>query len=188
MEKRRNCSSGAISPLFHNIFNISLTLRVQLHIYLLNVVVQIMFFSILQIWYVEVRIARSISESALEFEITRVDCIWNKGVAKHQNSNQNVPGLSPSMAIYVLNPVTYTYIKSVHHDTQWHADPVKTQISLHCCAVQSFLSLLSVWKKNVRLPAIHRAPSENSDLSLKNAQYKCHKVFFLTIKPIYAFW
>ena len=30
---------GAISPLFHNIFNISLTSRVQLHIYLLNVVV-----------------------------------------------------------------------------------------------------------------------------------------------------
>ena len=39
VEKRRNCSSGAISPLGHNIFNISLTSRVQLHIYLLNVVV-----------------------------------------------------------------------------------------------------------------------------------------------------
>ena len=25
VEKRRNCSVGAISPLFHNIFNISLT-------------------------------------------------------------------------------------------------------------------------------------------------------------------
>ena len=33
------------------------------------------FSSILQIWYVEVRISRSISESSLEFEITRVDCI-----------------------------------------------------------------------------------------------------------------
>ena len=33
------------------------------------------FSSILQIWYVEVRISRSISESPLEFEITRVDCI-----------------------------------------------------------------------------------------------------------------
>ena len=30
---------------------------------------------ILQIWYVEVRISQSISESPLEFEITRVDCI-----------------------------------------------------------------------------------------------------------------
>ena len=32
------------------------------------------FSSILQIWYVEVRISRSISESHLEFEITRIDC------------------------------------------------------------------------------------------------------------------
>ena len=30
MEKRRNCSSGAISPLFHNIFNISLNFRSQI--------------------------------------------------------------------------------------------------------------------------------------------------------------
>ena len=43
MEKRRNCSKGAISPLFHNIFNISLTSRVQLHIYLLNGVNRISF-------------------------------------------------------------------------------------------------------------------------------------------------
>ena len=34
------------------------------------------FSSILQIWYVELRISRSISKSPLEFEITRVDCIW----------------------------------------------------------------------------------------------------------------
>ena len=65
----------AISPLFHNFFNISLTSRVQLHIYLLNVVNRISFSSILQIWCVEVRISRSISESLLEFEITRVDCM-----------------------------------------------------------------------------------------------------------------
>ena len=75
VEKRRNCSWGAISPLFHNIFNISLTSKVQLPISLLNVVNQIIFSSILQTWYVELRISRSISESPLEFEITRVDCI-----------------------------------------------------------------------------------------------------------------
>ena len=45
------------------------------HIYLLNVVNRIIFSSSLQIWYVEVRISRSISECPLEFEITRVDCI-----------------------------------------------------------------------------------------------------------------
>ena len=38
---------------------------------------QIIFSSILQTWYVELRISRSISESPLEFEITRVDCILN---------------------------------------------------------------------------------------------------------------
>ena len=38
-EKEEKFSLGAISPLFHNIFNISLTSRVQLHIYLLNEVV-----------------------------------------------------------------------------------------------------------------------------------------------------
>ena len=42
--------------------------------YFLNVVVWIIFSSILQIWYVEIRISRSISESPLEFEITRGDC------------------------------------------------------------------------------------------------------------------
>ena len=63
MEKRRNCSLGAISPLFHNIFNIPLTSRVQLHIYLLNVVVPIIFSSILQIWYVQVQISKYFRES-----------------------------------------------------------------------------------------------------------------------------
>ena len=75
VEKRRNCSWGAISPLFHNIFNISLTSKVQLPISLLNVVNQIILSSILQTWYVELRISRTISESPLEFEITRVDCM-----------------------------------------------------------------------------------------------------------------
>ena len=78
MEKRRNCSKKAISPVFHNFFNISRISRVQLHIYLLNVVNRISFSSVLQIWCAEVRISRSISESPLEFEITRVTCISRK--------------------------------------------------------------------------------------------------------------
>ena len=64
----------AISPLFHNIFDIFLTSRVQLHINLLNMVVRIIFSSILKIWYVDERISRSVSESPLKFEKTRVDC------------------------------------------------------------------------------------------------------------------
>ena len=42
VEKRRNCSLGAISPLFHNIFNMSS--GVKLHIHLLNVVVRFIVF------------------------------------------------------------------------------------------------------------------------------------------------
>ena len=36
----------------------------------------LLFSSLLQPWYFEVRISRSVSESPLEFEITRVDCIY----------------------------------------------------------------------------------------------------------------
>ena len=72
---------------------ISLTSRVQLHIYLLNVVNWISFSSILQIWSVDllnvvnwisfssilqiwcVEVSQSISECPLEFEIKRVDCM-----------------------------------------------------------------------------------------------------------------
>ena len=73
---KKYCGKEEKLLLFQNIFNISLVSRVQLHIYLINVVNRFIFSSILQIYYVEVRISRSISESPLEFEITRVDCIW----------------------------------------------------------------------------------------------------------------
>ena len=53
---------GEIAPLFYNIFNMSLTIGVKLHIHFLNVV-RFIFSLVLQIWYVEVRISRSISES-----------------------------------------------------------------------------------------------------------------------------
>ena len=39
--------------------------------------VRFIFSSSLQIWYVEVRISKSIVESSLDFEIMRIDCIWN---------------------------------------------------------------------------------------------------------------
>ena len=46
MEKRRNCSLGAISPLFHNIFNISLTWESNYIFILLKVVVRLIVFLI----------------------------------------------------------------------------------------------------------------------------------------------
>ena len=71
MEKRRKFL------LFSTIFSVYLFSGVKLHIHLWNVVVWFIFFSsILQIWYVEIRISRSISESPLGFEITRVDYIF----------------------------------------------------------------------------------------------------------------
>ena len=72
---------GEIAPLeqfilFSTIFSIYLEFQESNYIYiLLNVVVRFVFSSVLQFWYVEERISRSISESPLEFEITRVDCI-----------------------------------------------------------------------------------------------------------------
>ena len=110
VEKRRNCSWGAISPLFHNIFNISLTSKVQLPISLLNVVNQIIFSSILQTWYVELRISRSISESPLEFEITRVDCI-----------SQNI--LSQMFDVIQFDSALHTREHQNISDTNWNSRP-----------------------------------------------------------------
>ena len=44
MEKRRNCSLGAISPLFHIILYIFLASGVKLHIHLSSVVVRFIVF------------------------------------------------------------------------------------------------------------------------------------------------
>ena len=57
---------GEISPLFHNIFNISLISGVKLYINSLNVVVLFIFSLIQQIWYVDLRISRKISDSPLD--------------------------------------------------------------------------------------------------------------------------
>ena len=50
----------------------------MLHGLLCNLVVRLVLSSILHIWYVEVRISRSVSEGPLDFEIMRVDCILYK--------------------------------------------------------------------------------------------------------------
>ena len=60
---------------FPQYFQYFANFKSQIHIYLLNVVNQIIFSWTLQIWYVQVRISWSISESPLEFKIMRVDRI-----------------------------------------------------------------------------------------------------------------
>ena len=82
VEKRRNCSWGAISPLFHNIFNIHFYLKESNYIVICkNWLFKLFFSSILQIWYVEVRISRTVYEGPFDFEITRVDCIISSNMA-----------------------------------------------------------------------------------------------------------
>ena len=63
---------GEISPLFHIIY-----FRRQITYSFMECGCSIYFSSVLKIWFVEVRMPRSISESPLDFEITRVDCIWS---------------------------------------------------------------------------------------------------------------
>ena len=78
VEKRRNCSLGAISPLFHNIFNISLTYESNYIFILLKVVVRlIVFLSSANLICRSTDISKCFIES-LEFEITRVDCILKR--------------------------------------------------------------------------------------------------------------
>ena len=61
--------------LFSIIFSISLEFEESNYIIFVKCDCSIYFSSFLQFRYVEVRISRSISESPLEFEITRVGCI-----------------------------------------------------------------------------------------------------------------
>ena len=57
--------------------------------------ISIFFFSILQIWSVEIQISRSISESPLDFEIRRVDCD-NQSTNSSSNDNNNNSIISTS--------------------------------------------------------------------------------------------
>ena len=54
----------------------SLTSGGKLRIHLLNVIDRFIVSLIRHLCHFEVRISRSVSESPLEFEITRVDCIF----------------------------------------------------------------------------------------------------------------
>ena len=59
----------------------------------------LLFPSLSLLWYVEVRISRSVSISPLEFEITRVDCIWM--YIKCVTMSENVPfDMSTQRSLY----------------------------------------------------------------------------------------
>ena len=49
------------------------------------------FFLILQIWYVKVGISQSVSEGTLDFEITRVDCMYSRtSMGEHLLNHENM--------------------------------------------------------------------------------------------------
>ena len=75
---------------------------------------RISFSSFLQIWYAEVRISRSISESPLEFEITRVDCIWTWAQLYYAQLTRSVrfKGVYNSSDLE-LNPLKHAWLNGI---------------------------------------------------------------------------
>ena len=78
---------GKIAPkeqllLFFTIFSVYLDFQESNYIFICEMWLFDLsfFFSILQIWYVEIQISQSISENPMDFEMTRVDCISAESV------------------------------------------------------------------------------------------------------------
>ena len=95
----------------------SLTSGVKLHIRLL-------FSSLLQLWYFEVRISRSVSESPLEFEITGVDCILiTQTFLKHNNCQRTIYKHEDIVPFATADTLLTTYIikmmKTSITDSNW---------------------------------------------------------------------
>ena len=76
MEKRRNCSSGAISPLFYNISNISLNFRSQITYSFVKCGCSIYCFPQFCKSDMSRYAYRKLFQSPIDFEIMRVDCIY----------------------------------------------------------------------------------------------------------------
>ena len=72
-------------PQYFQYIHVFLTKGVKLHSHLWNLVVRIVLSSILQIWYVEVRISRSVLDGPFDFEITRVDWMWKASTGNNKH-------------------------------------------------------------------------------------------------------
>ena len=78
----------------------------------------LLFFSLSQLWYVEVRISRNVSVSPLEFEITRVDCISDAAKAfmiRFEQAHLTVRIFIFFFFIWFLRPFQeyFTYIEPI---------------------------------------------------------------------------
>ena len=135
----------------------------------------LLFSSLSQLWYVEVRISRSVPVSPLEFEITRVDCIWWDKVHFHT---------------FRLRPITDTTLyhimsHNVRRRTFWLCS--KRGLKSACASAQSDKSSFSAWR-NVACMAIQNAPREDSDQTARMRRLiwifsgcTCPKVLFQTL-------
>ena len=77
-------------------------------------IVRFIFSSILQTWYVEVRISRGTSESSLDFEVTRVDCTtickYNSCLCSIKVLRINVTAISWFRDKILLEKVKYYFL------------------------------------------------------------------------------
>ena len=98
--------------------------------------------SVLQTWYVEIRIYRSISESPLDFEITTVDCIMGTCDMCGQRK------LNSAYTCAVRSKFSLSAWETLH---PWLSEmrPVKVLIRLRECAGWSESSLGAHFRKNV---------------------------------------
>ena len=98
------------------------------------------FSSILQIWYVEVRISRSISESPLEFEITRVDCIVNDIIKCKKRTFYCIPLLAN------LHPKSFgTRLTSYHARPKFYQPTGKQLHDERQCRQCSYIAFCGIW-------------------------------------------
>ena len=100
------------------------------------VVFRIIFPSILQFGYVEVRISRSISASPLKFEITRVDCNYHHNLEEDTSANHIHPSF-PQLKWNTTNIRIWTgpYICSQHS--------LHSRLQENCCLLYTICSLTS---------------------------------------------
>ena len=95
----------------------------------------LLFSSLSQLWYVEVRISRSVSVSPLEFEITRVDCMWR---AKVQIS-QFIPAIWLVIAV-CLKGNGYTW---------WILKPFQPSKNIFCDLMLVVQHANPLWKRGL---------------------------------------
>ena len=103
-------------------------------------VVRIVFSSILQVGYVEVRISRSVLEGPFDFEITRVDCIYYFLAYHHKESTLHYNFTKKNKPWHNFNsPIS----KSVAYNLYFTANMYKTviQISYNYSAMLPFIIL-----------------------------------------------